>query len=70
MQSEQISLKWPRLLAEAHEVWSKRGINVLGASNSSDLTKIFQRAGFSEKRSRHEVEEMLRHFDEKLRRAA
>lgn len=70
MQSEQISAKWPLLLAEIQEVWSKRGIDVLSASNSGDLSKLFQRAGLSEKRSNREVEEMLRHFHEKLRRAA
>ena len=70
MKSEQISSKWPLLLAEIQEVWSKRGINVLGASNSVDLNKIFQRAGLSEKRSNREVEAMLLNFDEKLRLAA
>ena len=70
MKSEQISSKWPLLLAEIQEVWSKRGINVLSASNSGDLRMIFQRAGLSEKRSKREVEAMLLNFDEKLRRAA
>lgn len=70
MKSEQISSKWPLLLAEIQEVWSKRGINVLSASNSGDLRMIFQRAGLSERRSMREVEAMLLNFDEKLRRAA
>ena len=70
MKSEQISSKWALLLAEIQEIWSKRGVDVLGASDSIDLRKLFQRAGLSEERSNREVEEVLRGFDEKLRRAA
>jgi hypothetical protein len=70
MQSERLSSNWRRLLAEVQELWSKRGVDVLGASDSVALRKVFQRAGFSEERSNREVEEMLRGFDEKLRRAA
>ena len=70
MQAENMSSKWPLLLAEVHEVWSKRGVDVRGASNSRDLIRRFQQAGLSEKRSSLEVQEMLRRFDEKIRLAA
>ena len=64
------SSKWPLLLAEIEAVWSKRGVDVVGASDSRELITRFQRAGLSEKRSSREVEEMLRRFDEKIRLAA
>jgi len=73
MQSEKTSKKsskWPLLLAEIEAVWSKRGVDVVGASDSRELITRFQRAGLSEKRSSREVEEMLRRFDEKIRLAA
>ena len=57
-------------MAEAQELWSKRGVDVLGASDTVALRKVFQRAGLSEERCNREVEEILRGFDEKLRRAA
>jgi uracil DNA glycosylase len=69
-QNEQKASKWTLLLAEIQETWSRRGVNVLNASDSVDLGKIFQHAGLSEERSNREVIEALRNFDEKLRRAA
>jgi hypothetical protein len=70
MQTEKISSKWPLVLAEIQEIWAKRGVDVLEASNAVELKKLFQRAGLSEQRSNHETEETLRRFQEKLRRAA
>jgi hypothetical protein len=70
LQPEQKQVKWRQFLEEVKGTWANRGIDVLSASDELDLRRVFQDAGLSEQRSSREVEEMLRSFDERLRRAA